>query len=230
MKYTTIFIDLDDTLIDTVDNTIQTLKEMYADYGFEKYFGSYENFFTVFQTNNLANWHAYERNLITKDQLIKARFLGVFRNIDDVKDEEALKINEDYIDRIVRKDKLIEGAIDLLDYLKSRYKISTISNGFTEMQFRKIESAGLTSYFDKVILSDEVGINKPDPKIFHHALREAGIVKEEALMIGDNYFSDITGAYNSGIDQIWFNPGNKPEAGIKPTYTVKSLSDIKNIL
>jgi len=230
MKYTTIFIDLDDTLIDTVDNTIQTLKEIYADYGLEKYFGSYDNFFTIFQTNNLANWHAYERNLITKDQLVKGRFIGVFKTIDEVSDGEALQINEDYIDRIVRKDKLIEGAKDLLDYLHSRYKISTISNGFTEMQFRKIESAGLSSYFDKVILSDEVGVNKPHPDIFSYALREAGIFPKDAMMIGDNYFSDITGAYNSGIDQIWFNPGNKSAEDINPTHTVKSLRDIKNIL
>lgn len=230
MKYSTIFIDLDDTLLDTVSNTIQTLTELYADYGFEKYFGSYDNFFTTFQTNNLNNWHRYERNLITKDELIRNRFIGIFKEIDEVNDDEALRINEDYIDRIVRKDKLIDGARELLDYLSPRYKISTISNGFTEMQYRKIDSAGLSSYFDKVILSDEVGVNKPHPDIFAYALRESGIRQEDAIMIGDNYFSDIAGAYNSGINQIWFNPANKPTDDITPTHIVKRLADIKDIL
>lgn len=230
MKYSTIFIDLDDTLLDTVHNTVATLRELYADYELAGYFGSFDTFFNTFQTNNLNNWRLYERNQITKDDLIRNRFIGAFRSVDEIDDNKALEINEDYIERIVKKDTLIDGARELLDYLKPKYKISTISNGFTEMQFRKIESAGLSSYFHKVILSDEVGINKPHPGIFDYALRESGVKRENAIMIGDNYFSDIAGASDSGIDQIWFNPAGKLVADLRPTYTVKSLNEIKNIL
>lgn len=230
MKYSTIFIDLDDTLLDTVYNTVDTLKELYADYGLEKYFGSFNAFFETFQNNNLNNWRLYECNQISKDALIRNRFIGAFRSVDEVDDKKALEINADYIERIVKKDRLIDGAKELLDYLKQKYKISTISNGFTEMQFRKMKSAGLSSYFDKVILSDEVGINKPHPDIFDYALREAGVERANAIMIGDNYFSDIAGASNSGIDQIWFNPAGKLATDLKPTYTVRNLNEIKNIL
>lgn len=230
MKYTTVFIDLDDTLIDTVSNTIETLQEVYNDYELEQYFGAFETFKTVFQTNNINNWHLYEQNLITKEALIRNRFLVPFASVEGVSDEQALEINEDYIGRIVSKDKLIDGAKDLLDYLRLKYQICAISNGFTEMQFRKIESAGLSKYFDKVILSDSVGVNKPHPDIFTYALQMTGASKPEAIMIGDNYATDIIGARNSSIDQIWYNPHSKSAEDIDPTYVVTKLIQIKKIL
>ena len=230
MKYTDIFLDLDDTLIDTAENTRITVSEIYKDYNFGNYFPSFDDFYTIYYANVSRLWELYSHGEISKKTLQRERFVGALTTVEDISDEQALAINDDFIARIMQKGILIEGAKELLDYLYPKYKIHILSNGFTEMQYKKIDSAGLSSYFDKVILSDKVGINKPHPDIFMHALNEVRKNKEEVIMIGDNVVNDIQGAYNCEIDQIWFNPEDVSSGDIKPTYTVQKLDEIKNIL
>lgn len=230
MKYTDILIDLDDTLIDTAENTRLTLSEIYADYGLGNYFPSFNDFYTIYYTNVIQLWDLYGRGRITKKTLQRERFVGALSTVEDIDDEKALVINDDFIERIMKKDTLVEGAKELLDYLQPQYNIHILSNGFTEMQYTKMESAGLSDYFDKVILSDMVGVNKPHPDIFAFALTEIEARIDEVIMIGDNLFADIEGAYDSGLDQIWYNPRNKPCDNVQPTYVVNRLVDIKSIL
>lgn len=230
MKYTDILLDLDDTLIDTVENTRLTLIELYDDYNFANYFPSFTDFYTIYYASVSQLWELYSQGKISKATLQRERFIAPLSLIEEITEEQALAINDDYIERIMQKGTLIDGAIELLDYLKPKYNIHILSNGFTEMQYIKMETAGLSGYFDKVILSDEVGVNKPHPDLFTHALKEIGVNKDNVMMIGDNLFTDIEGAYNSGIDQIWFNPAHKPVKDFQPTYIVDKLSDIKCIL
>ncbi|MBK5720496.1 YjjG family noncanonical pyrimidine nucleotidase [Dysgonomonas sp. Marseille-P4677] len=231
MKYTDILLDLDDTLIDTATNTKETVKEIYRDYLFGKYFKSFDEFFTFYNENVSKLWIGYNNGDITKEKIQEDRFTDTLKHIDGFNKEKIRVINKDYIERIVKKEALIEGALDLLDYLKPKYKIHILSNGFTEMQYQKMESARLDlSYFDHIILSDIVGVNKPHPDIFSYSLDRIGATRSEVIMIGDNLSTDIYGAYNSGINQIWYNPENKLPEKIKPTYMVKKLYEIKNIL
>ncbi|MFV0539324.1 MAG: YjjG family noncanonical pyrimidine nucleotidase [Dysgonomonas sp.] len=175
-------------------------------------------------------WMLYSQGKISKKILQRERFIGALTTVEEISDEQALAINDDFISRIMEKGILIEGAKELLDYLYPKYKIHILSNGFTEMQYKKMDSAGLSSYFDKVILSDKVGINKPHPDIFTYALNEVGKNRDEVIMIGDNMVNDIQGAYDCEIDQIWFNPEDISPGDVKPTYIVKKLAEIKNIL
>lgn len=231
MKYNTIFIDLDDTLIDTVENTKITIREIYEDYDLQNYFSSFDDFFVNhYRPNNIRLWKAYEKHEITKQELMDERFTGVFREVADISDERAQEMNRDFLGRIVLKSSLIDGAVELLDYLKPKYRLCILSNGFSEMQYVKIKSAGLEGYFDDVVLSDVVGINKPQVGIFEYALRKANVDKSEVIMLGDNYSSDIIGAYNAGIGQIWFNPNDSQAADFEPTYVVNQLSEVKGIL
>ncbi len=105
-----------------------------------------------------------------------------------------------------------------------------LSNGFREVQFKKIENSGLQPYFDKIILSEDAGVNKPHPDIFTYALKNTNSRRNEALMIGDSWEADIAGAQKSRIAQIWFNPADISSDGFEPTYTVKTLAEIKEIL
>lgn len=230
MRYTDILLDLDDTLIDTVENTRLTLIELYDDYGFGNYFPSFADFYEIYFANVSQLWELYGRGKITKATLQRERFIAPLNFVEEITEEQALAINDDFIERVMLKGTLIDGAVDLLDYLQSRYKIHILSNGFTEMQYVKIKSARLDNYFDKVILSDEVGVNKPHPDLFSFALEKIGVGTDNTIMIGDNLFTDIGGAYHSGIDQIWFNPKSKPIKDFQPTYIVKELSEIKSIL
>ncbi|GHV40592.1 noncanonical pyrimidine nucleotidase, YjjG family protein [Bacteroidia bacterium] len=230
MRYTDIFLDLDDTLIDTAENTRVTVSEIYEDYNFGNYFPSFDDFYAIYYANVSRLWTLYSQGKIPKKTLQRERFVGALSMVEEISDEQALAINDDFIVRVMEKGILIEGAKELLDYLYPKYKIHILSNGFTEMQYKKMDSAGLSPYFDKVILSDKVGINKPHPDIFTYALNEVQKDKKEVIMIGDNVVNDIQGAYNCEIDQIWFNPEDLSPGDIKPTYTVKKLDEIKSIL
>lgn len=231
MKYTDILIDLDDTLIDTAKNTKETVREIYNDYKFEEYFDTFDDFFSLYHGNVSKLWEMYNRGEISKEKIQNERFAVSLRHREGFDDERIATINHDYIGRIMKKEAVVEGAIELLDYLKSKYRIHILSNGFTEMQYTKMESAGLSlNYFDNVILSDKVGVNKPHPDIFKYTIEKTGAKLNEAIMIGDNILTDIKGAYDSNIDQIWFNPESKAAEEFKPTHTVRRLSEIKDIL
>lgn len=231
MKYTDILIDLDDTLIDTAANTKATVEEVYNDYHLGEYFDSFADFFAFYHKNVSKLWDMYNKGQLSKEELQTTRFTTSLSHLDGFTDAKIKTINEDYIERVMQKDILVEGAIELLDYLKSKYKMHILSNGFTEMQYKKMRSAKISeNYFDNIILSDTVGINKPHPDIFRFALRQASCPAERTIMIGDNLQTDIMGARDSGIDQLWFNPEKKTNGSFKPTYTVYKLDEIKHIL
>lgn len=230
MKYTTIFFDLDDTLIDTVKNSREAIEDMYNDYKFDKYFSDFDSFFDKYREINVNLWDLYEHGQIGKDQLKKDRFQ---KTLSDLKldDAESLKFNEDFMNRVSTKKNIIEGAIDILSYLNDRYNLHILSNGFNEVQDTKIERVGMKSYFDTIILSDHIGKNKPDPILFEHALGRANATRQESIMIGDNIKTDIIGAKNSHIDQVWFNPKHIQDINnVNPTYQIEKLEDLKNIL
>jgi putative hydrolase of the HAD superfamily len=230
MKCKNLFIDLDDTLWDTQHNNKECLKEIYTDYEFNRYFDSFETFYDYYMPNNLLLWKQYRNHEIDRQTLITERFRHVLRvkGIDDK--EAALQLNHDFLERTTTKTRLIPGAIDLLEYLRPFYKMYILSNGFREVQFRKLVNSGLAPYFLRMILSEDAGIQKPHKKIFDFALVNTNSRRCETLMIGDSWEADIAGARNAGIRQLWFNPEGLPANGFTPTYTVYSLAEIKDIL
>lgn len=230
MKYSTIFFDLDDTLINTTVNNLHSLQEIFNKYEFNNYYENFDDFHSVFAPHNLSLWKLYEQNSITKTELKSQRFFVPFRHISSITQEKALEINDAFMFGTAGKKRLIEGATELLDKLKPVYKLVILSNGFEEVQYKKLEKAGLTHYFDKIILSDNLGVNKPHPDLFQHALNVTKACRKETVMIGDNWNSDITGAKNSNIDQIWFNPKGLPAKEFIPTHTVGKLYEIEDIL
>ena len=228
--YKHLFIDLDDTLWDIHNNSKECLVEIYNDYGYNKYYESFDDYYNVYMPSNFHLWGLYRNGTINKDELIVERFLVPVREfgIDDA--DYAKKLSDDFLERTTLKTKLVDGTMDLLEYLKPKYKMHILSNGFREVQYKKIENSGLKPYFDKIILSDDIGINKPHIEFFNYALEKTKANPSDTLMIGDSWDADILGAYNSDIHQLWFNPEGFPSDGFTPTYCVKSLDEIKDIL
>lgn len=232
-KYKSVFFDLDDTLVDTYKNSYETLREIFILYQLDKAFESFESFATKYQSINNDLWHRYEFGEISKEELQTQRFyLTLKDNCENISPDKSLVINTRFMKLMSEKKNIIKGAIDVLDYLKSKgYKLIILSNGFKEMQGIKLENAGMTNYFDAVVLSDHLGKNKPHPDIFKHALSISKSANNETIMIGDNINTDILGAKNSFIDQIWFNPSSKTNTtDIIPSYEIKDLNVIKDIL
>lgn len=230
MPYKNLFVDLDDTLWDIHRNGRECLEEIYLDYGYDRFYAVFEDYYNIYMPSNLRLWGLYRRGQIRKEELIVERFLVPVRKFGIDDPAYAKSLNDDFLERTTRKTGLVEGAIELLDYLKPKYRMHILSNGFREVQFRKIENSGLRSYFDKIILSEDAGANKPHPDIFTYALKNTNSRRNESIMIGDSWEADIVGAQKSRIDQIWFNPQEEKADGFVPTFTVKALREIAVVL
>lgn len=228
--YKSLFFDLDDTLWDTYHNNKECLEEIYVDYQFDRHYDSFEMFFARYMPHNLKLWEQYRNHEIDRQTLILERLLYMLRpmGIDDV--DFTLKMNRDFLERTTRKTRLVPGAIELLEYLRPFYRMFILSNGFREVQQLKMENSGLAPYFERLILSEDVGIQKPHREIFDYALRCTNSRRHESLMIGDSWEADIEGSYRSKIDQLWLNPERLPIHGFVPTFNVRSLAEIQDLL
>ncbi len=231
MNYKDIFLDFDDTIYDTRGNADIALRELYQHFSLSDYFDSFETFHQRYWKKNTELWASYSRGEISKEKLIVDRFLIPLNSVGVGDAGFALILNNWFLDCTSKKSKLVDGAIPLLDYLKSKYKLHILSNGFVEVQYKKLRNSGVEHYFDTIILSEEAGANKPHRSFFDYAMKMSGAVLGDCIMIGDNFDTDILGAYNYEIPQIYFNPNSLPlSREIKPTFQVKTLDEIKNIL
>lgn len=228
--YKVLFFDLDDTLWDTYTNGKESMEEVYRDYRFDRFFSSFEDYYAVYYSNNCRLWEEYRNGKINKEELIFRRLDFPLRPYMTCDREFILALNEDFLNRTVARKKLLPQAMETLEYLYPRYPMFIISNGFEEVQYRKMDNSGLTPFFRGMILSDKVGVNKPNPLIFESALKEAGCASGEVLMIGDSWDADIAGAKNSGIDQCWYDLGVETPGIFEPTYRIVSLSELTDFL
>jgi len=235
MKYKDLFVDFDDTLYDTYGNAVIALRETFEAFHLERWFDDPQVFYDAYWTANIDLWGRYSRGEITRDYLIVERFRRPLSEGQGLAVTEALclEMSDRFLDFCASKSGVVEGARELMEYLKQRgYRMHMTSNGFHEVQYKKLAACGLRDYFDTIILSEDAGVNKPSPLYFDYALKMSGASRETTLMIGDNYQTDILGALNAGLDALLFNrwqigPGDisKP-----PTFMAGKLSDIMGIL
>jgi putative hydrolase of the HAD superfamily len=235
MRYKDLFIDFDDTLYDTHGNAVIALSETFEAFHLERYFAEPQTFYDAYWTANIDLWTQYAKGEITRDYLIVERFrrpLSVGKGLEVTK-ELCLEISDKFLDFCASKPGVIDGAHELMDYLRQKsYRIHMCSNGFHEVQYKKLDACGLRNYFDTIILSEDAGVNKPSPLYFDYALKVSGASRETTLMIGDNLQSDILGALNAGLDAMLFNHWAIDDKDIpqKPTFIVNRLQDIMDIL
>ena len=230
MKYKNLFIDLDDTLWDTYHNNKECLEELYTDHHFDRYYASFEAFFAIYWPHNELLWKQYRAGEIDRQTLIIDRFRYMLRPMGIEDTQAVLAVNNDFLRRTTTKTRLVPGAIELLEYLRPSYRLYILSNGYREVQDKKLRNSGLAPYFKRMILSEDAGIQKPHKGIFDFALINTNSRRNETLMIGDCFEADIFGARQSRIDQLWFNPQGLPPQEFTPTYTVSRLEEIKTLL
>lgn len=231
-KYHNLFIDFDDTLYDTYGNAVISLRETFEAFQLGRWFPKPEVFYDAYWAANIDLWKRYSQGEITRDFLIVERFRRPLSEGQGLEVTEALclEISDKFLDFCSGKPGVVEGAHELMDYLRSKgYRMHMCSNGFHEVQYKKLAACGLRDYFDTIILSEDAGANKPSPLYFDYAFRTSGADKATTLMIGDNMQTDIIGAHDAGMDTILFNRWRVEPSPI-PTYTVATLSEIKEIL
>ena len=216
-KYKHIFFDLDHTIWDFDKNAEETLYELYDIYSLNEIgLPSAALFIETYTRNNHRLWAEYHTGKITKDELRETRFKRTFLELGVHPDLLPLQFEDDYVKLCPTKTNLFPYAHETLQYLQNKYTLHLISNGFKESSELKIGNTNIAGYFQHVIISEIVGVNKPDRAIFEHALNLAGAKKNESLMIGDSLEADVYGALNFGMDAIYFNPFNAPKPADVP--------------
>ena len=232
-RYTDLFIDFDDTLYDTHGNAVIALKELFEALLLGQYFADPELFYDEYWKTNIDLWTRYSKGEITRDYLIVERFRRPlsFGNGLDPTEEYCLKASDVFLDFCSSKPGVVEGAHELVDYLKAKgYRMHICSNGFHEVQYKKLRACGLYDSFDTIVLSEDAGANKPSQQFFDFAFEKSGAVKETTLMIGDNFNTDILGAKQAGLDTAYFNRFPEYPATEPVTFEVTALKDLMDIL
>lgn len=230
VKYRHIFFDLDHTIYDFEKSSRHTLLDLYRRHELpDRGISDPEAFHEVYKRINIGLWEKYKRGEMEKEFLNVERFhlsLNEFR----VNDRElAESIAMDYIRESPLKPFLFPQVREALEYLKAKYALHIITNGFEEVQESKLKANDLGKYFRSVTTSEEAGVKKPFPEIFMFALKKAGAKPEESLMIGDDIEVDIKGAKAAGMDQVFFNyTGIEHDETV--TYEVRSMEEIMDIL
>lgn len=233
--YKDIFLDFDDTLYDTHGNADIALGELYEEFRFDRYFDSFEDFLVPYWQTNVELWKQYAAGEIDRSFLIVERFrrpLSLGRGLENVSEEYCLKISDHFLELCAVKPGVIEGAHEIMEYLKSQgYGLHMCSNGFHEVQYRKLHACGMKDCFDTIVLSEDAGANKPSKAYFDYAFRMTGANPESTIMIGDNFQTDILGAKGAGMDVMWFNPApEQNKASESVNYEIRNLREIKEIL
>lgn len=207
-----VWFDLDDTLIDFSANSRRANRIMHREQGLGRYYADPEEWITVYEKHNKSLWERYGLGEITQEFLRADRFATPLRpRWDD--DEESLhefsmKLDTIYLAHLARQTAMIDGAKELLGFLRARgYNIGVLSNGFRDVQYRKLANTGLDTMVDLTVLSDDIGVNKPDVRLFVHAMERAGDRRPEShMMVGDNRATDMAGAIGAGWRAVLLDP------------------------
>tara|TARA_R110002049_G_scaffold271188_1_gene448343 strand:+ start:105 stop:794 length:690 start_codon:yes stop_codon:yes gene_type:complete len=223
---TDVFFDLDHTLWDFDKNSALTFEKIF---NINNISVNTYDFLHHYETINLEYWKLYREEKIEKQALRFGRLNDAFRAINyKVEIDLIYKLSEDYITHLTTFNNLFENTLEVLDYLSGKYSLHIITNGFEEVQYKKLSHSKIIHYFSTITNSEMVGVKKPNPKIFNYALKQADTEVNNSIMIGDSYEADILGAINVGMDVIFFDvKSSSKNHGIKQ---IDKLLDLKNYL
>lgn len=224
--YSTVLFDVDGTLLDFDAAEKSGLEQVLISLGVTPTIELERRYHNI----NDSFWKAFERGEISRDQIMGNRFVEFFKTLDMSVDGAALeklfrhKLNESAV--------LLEGAVEICDYLKNKYRMYVVTNGVSETQYKRLAASKLDKYFDDIFVSEDAGSQKPQKEYFDYCFsRIEGAEPADMLIIGDTLSSDIKGGNVAGIDTCWINPeklGRKE--GIRVDYEIRKLEELKGIL
>lgn len=229
IPYKHLFFDLDNTLVDFRANAREAFQDILSRPGFADQSIDLETFLNTYEKHNDYFWTEYRNGRIKKDTMRNERFKLTFQELGIHDREMAKAVNDLYMELVPKKTHLFEHVHETLEYLTHKYYLYIVTNGFAEVQLKKISNCDLQQYFRRLFIAEMVGYQKPDRRFFEYAVKSVHAHKKECLMIGDDPEADIEGAKNAGIDQVLFNPFGK-SCNISPTYEIASIPDLKEIL
>ena len=195
IKITDVFFDLDHTLWDFDRNSALAFELVFQRHNIQI---DLQDFLKIYEPINFNYWKAFREERVSKQQLRRGRLADSFAAL---KHTISVNVIDEMSDSYIE----LDGTIEILDYLKPKYNLHIITNGFTDVQGIKMKRSGLLPYFKTITSSEEVGVKKPNPLVFHHALKKGNTFAESSAMIGDTFEADILGAEAVGMDTIFYN-------------------------
>lgn len=222
----TVFLDLDDTILDFARAEAAALRRALT----EAEVPADDAVLARYHEINAAQWELLEEGRLTREQVLTGRFDILFKELGLVR--SAREICGRYEGYLAEGHWFVPGAEALLERLASRYDLYLASNGTPEVQYKRLESAGIARYFRRIFISGEIGADKPSPVFFERCFAAIpGFSKETAVMVGDSLTSDIRGGRAAGLRTCWFNPRGKPaRADIVPDYEISALDQLPPLL
>lgn len=227
MGKTDIFFDLDHTIWDFEKNAEEALTELFDTYRFSNLgIATPGRFIETYNRNNHRLWALYHHGKINKTDLREARFADTFTELGIDPKLFPKTFEMDYLSLCPQKTNLFPHTHETLGYLKKKYTLHIISNGFSDAVEIKITKCNLKQYFDTIVISELIGVHKPHPEIFHYAVKQANTAIPKSVMVGDSLEADIQGAQRVGMDAIFFNPCNV-EIPAYVTQRITSLHELQ---
>ena len=233
-KYTHLFFDLDNTLWDFKKNSKLAMLTTFNQLNLDEKQIDFNRFFTVYESINHALWAKYRKKEVSKKELIRKRFADTFSELKIVGIDPD-KMNTVYLNEMPKQKALYSGVPELLEYLKTkRYQLNIITNGFKEVQHKKLESSGLRPFFNKIFTSEEIKTPKPGREIFEYAIKSVNAKKVNCLMIGDDWDVDILGAVNFGVDAAYVgncstHSSDTDKNNTKNRHTIYCFEEVKQL-
>jgi putative hydrolase of the HAD superfamily len=227
MKYEIIIFDADETLFDFKKSERDAFKNVMLEFDIDY---DEDHHLKIYQGINSAIWKEFEQGLITQEKLKVERFKRLSDKLNARFDENAFA--KSYMKHLANASFLFDDSIELVESLHKDYRLTIVTNGLKDVQNNRIRESVLAKYFEDIVISEEVQVAKPDPRIYERVLSNINHTdKGKVLVVGDSLTSDIKGGINLGVDTCWYNPDrieNKTE--IKPTYEIHNLMELKSIL
>lgn len=233
-KYKHIFFDLDNTLYDFSANAKLAMKAVFEELKMIDSLTSFDIYFDAYEVINDEYWALYREKKIKKDYLRENRHADCLAKFNIKLAISPIEFDDMYLAQMSNQTELFPNTIEVLEKLNQRnYQLHIITNGFKEVQHKKLDNTGLSPFFKNIYISEEIKSPKPSSEIFEYAIKSSNARKAESIMIGDSWESDIVGAKNIGIDQVFFKLNDMPintEKYGNPTHTITELIQLLTIL
>ena len=223
-----IFWDLDHTLWDFDRNSDLTFNKILNENNIKV---NVPSFLKTYHPINRKYWDLYRLNKVSKAHLRYYRLSDTFKELCvEVSDDQINKLSVDYINHLSDFNYLIPNALTILENFHSNYNMHIITNGFKEVQNKKLEKSGLSKYFKTITISEDVGFKKPSKEIFLQAIARANAIIENSVMIGDNFNADIIGSKSVGMKAIYYNFHKTNEHQLGGVLEINNLLELEDIL
>lgn len=227
-RFKFIYFDLDDTLLDHKGAEKAALGDVHGNFTM---FDSVdpENLINIYHEVNSEQWQLYGQGKVDRKQLQRNRFENTLAklNLDAGRFEE---VGNYYMSRYQQHWRWIDGAPAAFNAIRDKFGVGILTNGFSETQKKKFERFKLYEQVQHIVISEDVGILKPQPGIFDYATKLTGQNPDEILYIGDSYSSDIIGGSSYGWTTAWFTSNGDAAQGTKADFVFSNFDELRRLL